>query len=198
MIYGYVRVSSTDQNIMRQMAAMQLQGISSSQIYVDKQSGKDFNRDGYKTLKQKLKKGDCIFVQSIDRFGRNYDEIIREWKDITSGIEADIVVLDMPLLDTRSQNDLVGKLISDLVLQVLSFVAETERTKIRQRQAEGIAIAKANGTKFGRPAKALPEGYESVVAEFVRGGVTGKEAAKMLKMPVSTFYYKFGKETKHE
>lgn len=198
MDYGYVRVSSTDQNIVRQMVALQLEGITKENIFIDKQSGKDFDRDGYKALKRRLKNGDCIFVQSIDRFGRNYDEIISEWKDITSRIGADIVVLDMPLLDTRSKNDLIGKLISDIVLQLLSFVAETERTKIRQRQAEGIAIAKAKGKKFGRPTHPLPDGYEAVVADFVRGGVTGVEAARMLKMPVSTFYYKFGKETKHE
>ena len=196
MNYGYVRVSSTDQNIVRQMVALQLEGITKENIFIDKQSGKDFDRDGYKALKRRLKNSDCIFVQSIDRFGRNYDEIISEWKDITSRIGADIVVLDMPLLDTRSKNDLIGKLISDIVLQLLSFVAETERDKIRQRQAEGIAIARANGVKFGRPAKPLPEGYEAVVADFVRGGVTGKEAARMLKMPVSTFYYKFGKGDK--
>ena len=170
MNYGYVRVSSTDQNIVRQMVALQLEGITKENIFIDKQSGKDFNRDGYKALKRRLKNGDCVFVQSIDRFGRNYDEIISEWKDITSRIGADIVVLDMPLLDTRSKNDLIGKLISDIVLQLLSFVAETERDKIRQRQAEGIAIARANGVKFGRPAKPLPEGYEAVVADFVRGG----------------------------
>lgn len=198
MDYGYVRVSSTDQNIVRQMVALQLEGITKENIFIDKQSGKDFDRDGYKALKRRLKNGDCIFVQSIDRFGRNYDEIISEWKDITSRIGADIVVLDMPLLNTRSKNDLIGKLISDIVLQLLSFVAETERTKIRQRQAEGIAIAKAKGKKFGRPTHPLPDGYEAVVADFVRGGVTGVEAARMLKMPVSTFYYKFGKETKHE
>lgn len=198
MNYGYVRVSSTDQNIVRQMVALQLEGITKENIFIDKQSGKDFDRDGYKALKRRLKNGDCIFVQSIDRFGRNYDEINSEWKDITSRIGADIVVLDMPLLDTRSKNDLIGKLISDIVLQLLSFVAETERTKIRQRQAEGIAIAKAKGKKFGRPTHPLPDGYEAVVADFVRGGVTGVEAARMLKMPVSTFYYKFGKETKHE
>ena len=198
MNYGYVRVSTTDQNIARQMVALQLEGISSSHIFIDKQSGKDFERSGYKSMKRKLKSGDCVFVQSIDRFGRNYDEIIREWKEITSVKEADIVVLDMPLLDTRSKNDLIGKLISDIVLQLLSFVAETERDKIRQRQAEGIAIARANGVKFGRPAKPLPEGYEGIVEKFRGGVVTGVEAARILKMPVSTFYYKFGKETKHE
>ena len=170
MDYGYVRVSSTDQNIVRQMVALQLEGITKENIFIDKQSGKDFDRDGYKALKRRLKNGDCIFIQSIDRFGRNYDEIISEWKDITSRIGADIVVLDMPLLDTRSKNDLIGKLISDIVLQLLSFVAETERTKIRQRQAEGIAIAKAKGKKFGRPTHPLPDGYETVVADFVRGG----------------------------
>lgn len=170
MDYGYVRVSSTDQNIVRQMVALQLEGITKENIFIDKQSGKDFDRDGYKALKRRLKNGDCIFVQSIDRFGRNYNEIISEWKDITSRIGADIVVLDMPLLDTRSKNDLIGKLISDIVLQLLSFVAETERTKIRQRQAEGIAIAKAKGKKFGRPTHPLPDGYEAVVADFVRGG----------------------------
>lgn len=194
MNYGYVRVSTTDQNIARQMVSMQLEGISQSHIYIDKQSGKDFERKEYKRLKRNLKKDDCIFVQSIDRFGRNYDEIISEWKEITSIKEANIVVIDMPLLDTRTKNGLVGKLISDLVLQILSFVAETERDKIRQRQAEGIAIARANGVKFGRPAHPLPDGYEAVVADFVRGGVTGVEAAEILNIPTSTFYYKFGNQ----
>ena len=169
-VYGYIRVSSKDQNEDRQIIALRECNLPPHEIVIDKQSGKDFERKEYKRLKRNLKKDDCIFVQSIDRFGRNYDEIISEWKEITSIKEANIVVIDMPLLDTRTKNGLVGKLISDLVLQILSFVAETERDKIRQRQAEGIAIARANGVKFGRPAHPLPDGYEAVVADFVRGG----------------------------
>lgn len=151
MEYGYIRVSSKEQNEARQLDALHKQGIEDSNIYIDKQSGKDFNRPKYKMLYRKLKKGDVLYIKSIDRMGRNYDEIIQEWRRITRFREADIVVLDMPLLDTRRGKDLMGTFLSDIVLQVLSFVAENERTNIRQRQAEGIAAAKARGVKFGRP-----------------------------------------------
>lgn len=144
MEYGYIRVSSKEQNEARQLDALHEQGIEDSNIFMDKQSGKDFNRPRYKTLYRKLKKGDVLYIKSIDRMGRNYDEIIQEWRRITRFREADIVVLDMPLLDTRRGKDLMGTFLSDIVLQVLSFVAENERTNIRQRQAEGIAAAKWN------------------------------------------------------
>ena len=147
MIYGYIRVSSKEQNEARQLDALHEQGIEDDYIYMDKQSGKDFDRPKYKTLYHKLKKGDVLYIKSIDRMGRNYDEIIQEWRRITRFREADIVVLDMPLLDTRRGKDLMGTFLSDIVLQVLSFVAENERTNIRQRQAEGIAAAKARGGK---------------------------------------------------
>lgn len=162
MEYGYIRVSSKEQNEARQLDALHKQGIEDKNIYMDKQSGKDFNRPKYKILYRKLKKGDVLYIKSIDRMGRNYDEIIQEWRRITRFREADIVVLDMPLLDTRRGKDLMGTFLSDIVLQVLSFVAENERTNIRQRQAEGIAAAKARGVKFGRPSIPLPENFDQM------------------------------------
>ena len=152
MEYGYVRVSTVSQNIDRQMGEMYKLGLNSKQIYVDKQSGKDFNREKYQKLKRKLKKNDLLIVKSIDRLGRDYKMIIEEWHHITKVIEADILVIDMPLLDTRNDvSNLVGKFINDIVLQILSFVAETERENIRQRQAEGIRLAKERGVHMGRP-----------------------------------------------
>lgn len=167
MIYGYARVSTKDQNLARQID--ELQKIA-EQIYSDKESGKDFNRPAYKKLIKKIKKGDTLVIKSIDRLGRNYDMIIEEWQRITKKIEADIKVLDMPLLDTTTKGDLTGKFISDLVLQILSYVAETERANIKQRQAEGIRIAKANGVKFGRPRKE-PENLKKayMTGEISRG-----------------------------
>lgn len=192
MNYGYCRVSSAEQILDRQIVSIKA-AIGDGRIFTDKQSGKDFERDGYKAMKKKLKAGDVLFIHSLDRFGRNYDEIIQEWSDITKKIGADIVVLDMPLLDTRTsgENGLVGRFISDLVLQILSFVAETERENIRKRQAEGIAIAKAKGIKFGRPAYPLPDGYEDTVERFKRKEITGTQAAQIIGMPISSFYYRF-------
>ena len=190
MEYGYIRVSSKEQNEARQLDALHEQGIEDSNIFMDKQSGKDFNRPRYKTLYRKLKKGDVLYIKSIDRMGRNYDEIIQEWRRITRFREADIVVLDMPLLDTRRGKDLMGTFLSDIVLQVLSFVAENERSNIRQRQAEGIAAAKARGVKFGRPPKPLPESFHAVYQRWKNGKITGTKAAEECNMPITTFRYK--------
>lgn len=153
MVYGYVRVSAKDQNEDRQIIAMREVGVSEKNIYMDKQSGKDFKRKQYKRLVRKMKKDDLLYIKSIDRLGRNYEEIIKQWRYLTKEKRIDIIVLDMPLLDTRRGKDLMGTFLSDIVLQVLSFVAENERSNIRQRQAEGIAAAKARGVKFGRPPK---------------------------------------------
>ena len=166
MEYGYMRVSSKEQNEERQRVALLEAGLKEKNIYLDKQSGKDFKRPQYKALYRKLKKDDVLFVKSIDRLGRNYQEIIEQWRNITRSQQADIVVLDMPLLDTRRGKDLMGTFISDIVLQVLSFVAENERTNIKQRQAEGIAAAKARGVKFGRPSIPLPENFLTMVSRM--------------------------------
>lgn len=190
MEYGYIRVSSKEQNEARQLDALHKQGIEDKNIYMDKQSGKDFNRPKYKILYRKLKKGDVLYIKSIDRMGRNYDEIIQEWRRITRFREADIVVLDMPLLDTRRGKDLMGTFLSDIVLQVLSFVAENERTNIRQRQAEGIAAAKARGVKFGRPSIPLPENFDQMRRDWRAGCITIEEAASACGMCVKTFYSK--------
>ena len=190
MEYGYIRVSSKEQNEARQLDALHEQGIADSNIYLDKQSGKDFNRPKYKTLYKKLKKGDVLYIKSIDRMGRNYDEIIQEWRRITRFREADIVVLDMPLLDTRRGKDLMGTFLSDIVLQVLSFVAENERTNIKQRQAEGIAAAKARGVKFGRPSLPIPENFYQRCKEWRDGKIKIEEAARSCNMCQKTFYSK--------
>lgn len=190
MEYGYIRVSSKEQNEARQLDALHEQGIADSNIYLDKQSGKDFNRPKYKTLYKKLKKGDVLYIKSIDRMGRNYDEIIQEWRRITRFREADIVVLDMPLLDTRRGKDLMGTFLSDIVLQVLSFVAENERTNIKQRQAEGIAAAKARGVKFGRPSLPIPENFYQMCKEWRDGKIKIEEAARSCNMCQKTFYSK--------
>ena len=160
-IYGYIRVSSRDQNEDRQLIAMRKIDVPEKNIYMDKQSGKDFERPQYKKLVKKLKKDDLIYVKSIDRLGRNYEEIQNQWRVLTKDKGVDICVIDMPLLDTRRGKDLVGTFLSDIVLQVLSFVAENERSNIRQRQAEGIAAAKARGVRFGRPPRPLPEGFHN-------------------------------------
>ena len=160
-IYGYIRVSTKEQNEDRQVIAMRGLSIPEGNIFMDKQSGKDFDRPQYKKLVRKLKKDDLLYIKSIDRLGRNYEEIQEQWRVLTKEKGADIVVLDMPLLDTRRGKDLMGTFLSDIVLQVLSFVAENERTNIRQRQAEGIAAAKARGVRFGRPPKPLQENYHS-------------------------------------
>lgn len=188
--YAYIRVSSYDQNEDRQLIAMEEYGIISTNIYIDRQSGKDFSRPGYTRLLRKLKTGDMIVIKSIDRLGRNYTEILEQWRFLTKEKGIDIVVLDMPLLDTRRGKDLLGTFLSDIVLQVLSFVAENERTNIRQRQAEGIAAAKAKGIRFGRPPKPLPENFHSSYQRWKSGEITGTAAAKECGMPLATFRYR--------
>lgn len=189
MIYGYVRVSSITQNIDRQMEELKKFDIPSKNIFIDKQSGKDFNRENYQILREKIKKGDLLIVKSIDRLGRNYKMIIDEWYYITKTAECDIVVLDMPLLDTRSTpQNLVGRFIADIVLQILSFVAETERENIKQRQAEGIKIAKEKGVKFGRPQLVLPTNFSDVLLLYFNKEIGSNKAAELLQMPLSTFF----------
>ena len=188
MEYGYVRVSAKDQNIQRQLIAMQEAGLSEKQIFVDKQSGKDFERPEYQRLLRKLRRDDVLIVKSIDRLGRNYDEILEQWRLITKEKEAAIVVLDMPLLDTRKNRDLTGTLIADIVLQLLSYVAQTEREFIRQRQAEGIAAAKERGVQFGRRPKPIRENFTEVLADFRSGQLTSREAAASMGVSPSTFY----------
>lgn len=194
-VYGYIRVSSRDQNEDRQMIALKEVGIAEKNIYLDKQSGKDFNRPQYKKLLRKLKKDDLLYVKSIDRLGRNYEEILEQWRVLTKEKSIDIVVLDMPLLDTRRGKDLMGTFLSDIVLQVLSFVAENERTNIRQRQAEGIAAAKEKGIKFGRPPLPLPDNFYEIHKDWRAKKITLKQAANACNMPVGTFY---GKARKFE
>ena len=188
MVYGYVRVSAKDQNEDRQIIAMREVGVSEKNIYMDKQSGKDFKRKQYKRLVRKMKKDDLLYIKSIDRLGRNYEEIIEQWRHLTK--EKRIDIIDMPLLDTRRGKDLMGTFLSDIVLQVLSFVAENERSNIRQRQAEGIAAAKARGVKFGRPPKPLPENFHAVYQRWKNGKITGTRAAEECNMPITTFRYK--------
>lgn len=189
-IYGYIRVSSRDQNEDRQRIALREAGVEEQDIFLDKQSGKDFNRPQYKKLLRKLKKDDLLYIKSIDRLGRNYEEIQTQWRVLTKEKSIDIVVLDMPLLDTRRGKDLMGTFLSDIVLQVLSFVAESERTNIHQRQAEGIAAAKAKGVKFGRPPLPLPDNFDEIHKAWRSKKMTLKEAAKACKMPEGTFYGK--------
>ena len=189
-IYGYIRVSTRDQNEDRQLIALREMSIPEQNIFMDKQSGKDFNRPQYKKLVKKLKPDDLLYIKSIDRLGRNYEEIQNQWRALTKEKGIDIVVLDMPLLDTRRGKDLMGTFLSDIVLQVLSFVAENERTNIRQRQAEGIAAAKARGVRFGRPPRPLPENYRSAYLRWKSGKITGTAAARECGMPLSTFRYR--------
>lgn len=189
-VYGYIRVSTREQNEDRQLIALREIGVPEKNIYLDKQSGKDFNRPQYKKLLRKLKKDDLLYIKSIDRLGRNYEEILEQWRLLTKEKGVDIVVLDMPLLDTRRGKDLMGTFLSDIVLQVLSFVAENERTTIRQRQAEGIAAAKAKGVKFGRPPKPLPDNFHSCYQRWKQGEITGTAAAKECGMPLATFRYR--------
>lgn len=188
--YGYIRVSSRDQNEDRQLIAMQELSIPPTHVYIDKQSGKDFNRPKYKRLLRKLRRDDLLYIKSIDRLGRNYGEILEQWRILTKEKGVDIVVLDMPLLDTRRGKDLMGTFLSDIVLQVLSFVAENERTNIRQRQAEGIAAAKAKGVRFGRPPRPLPREFHNAYQEWRAGNITCTEAARRCNMPLSTFRYR--------
>ena len=189
-LYGYIRVSTRDQNEDRQLIALRELHIPEKNIFIDKQSGKDFNRPQYKRLVRKLKKDDLLYIKSIDRLGRNYAEILEQWRLLTQTKSIDIVVLDMPLLDTRNGKDLMGTFLSDIVLQVLSFVAENERINIRQRQAEGIAAAKARGIRFGRPPKPLPENFHQIYQQWKNGKITGTAAAKLCGMPLSTFRYR--------
>ena len=189
-IYGYIRVSSRDQNEDRQVLAMREINIPEKNIYIDKQSGKDFDRPQYKKLVRRLKKDDLLYIKSIDRLGRNYEEIQNQWRLLTKDKGVDICVIDMPLLDTRRGKDLVGTFLSDIVLQVLSFVAENERSNIRQRQAEGIAAAKKRGIRFGRPPKPLPENFHDVHQRWRAKQITVSEAAQECGMPRSTFFYR--------
>jgi DNA invertase Pin-like site-specific DNA recombinase len=188
-IYGYIRVSSRDQNEDRQLIALKELCIPQKNIFMDKQSGKDFERPEYKKMVRRMKKDDLLYVKSIDRLGRNYDEILEQWRILTKDKGVDIVVLDMPMLDTRRGKDLMGTFLSDIVLQVLSFVAENERTNIHNRQAEGIAAARAKGVRFGRPPKPLPDNFHSVCQQWKNGQITGLAAAKACNMPMSTFRY---------
>ena len=183
-------MSSRDQNEDRQLIALREVFVPEKNIYMDKQSGKDFDRPNYKQLLRKVKKGDLLYIKSIDRLGRNYAEILEQWRVLTKEKGIDIVVLDMPLLDTRRGKDLMGTFMSDIVLQVLSFVAENERENIRQRQAEGIAAAKARGVKFGRPLKPLPDNFHTVYQKWRSGEVTGMAAAEECGMPLATFRYR--------
>ena len=194
-VYGYIRVSSKDQKEDRQQIALKEVGVEKQNIYTDKQSGKDFNRPQYKKMLRKLKKDDLLYIKSIDRLGRNYEEILQQWRILTKEKGVAIVVLDMPLLDTRRGKDLMGTFLSDIVLQVLSFVAENERTNIKQRQAEGIAAAKAQGIKFGRPPLPLPDNFYEVHKAWRSKKITLKQAAAACNMPVGTFY---GKARKFE
>ena len=185
--YGYIRVSSRDQNEDRQRIAMREAGVEDARIYMDKQSGKDFDRPGYRRLLKKIKPGDTLIIKSIDRLGRNYDEILEQWRLITKEKQAAIVVLDMPLLDTRQGRDLTGTLIADIVLQLLSYVAQTEREFIRQRQAEGIAAAKERGVQFGRKPMERPPEYETVKSVWQHGSISAREAASRLCVAHKTF-----------
>lgn len=187
MEYGYIRVSTKEQNEQRQVIALRAFGIEDQRIYMDKQSGKDFERAQYKKLIRKLKAGDTIVIKSIDRLGRNYEEILEQWRIITKEKQAAIVVLDMPLLDTRQRRDLTGTLIADIVLQLLSYVAQTEREFIRQRQAEGIAAAKARGIQFGRKPLPKPQEYETVYQAWANGELSARKAGSRLGVTHQTF-----------
>ena len=185
--YGYIRVSSKDQKEDRQIIALEEFGVSNSDIFCDKKSGKDFDRPQYKRLIKKLKPGDTLVIKSIDRLGRNYDEILEQWRFITKDKQAAIVVLDMPLLDTRQGRDLTGTLIADIVLQLLSYVDQTEREFIRQRQAEGIAAAKGRGVRFGRTPLVRPDSFVNVKEMWQAGEISSREAAEMLEISHTTF-----------
>lgn len=186
-MYGYIRVSTREQNEDRQVIEMREFGVPDSNMVTDKQSGKDFARPGYRRLLRKLKPGDTLVLKSIDRLGRNYDEILEQWRLLTKEKRVEIVVLDMPLLDTRQGRDLMGTLIADIVLQLLSYVAQTEREFIRQRQAEGIAAAKARGVQFGRKPKKRPEEYERLREEWRAGWISARAAARQLGVAHRTF-----------
>lgn len=190
MIYGYIRVSSTDQNEDRQRIAMEAKDVPKKNIYIDKQSGKDFERPQYKRLVRRLKAGDLLYVLSIDRLGRNYKDVQEQWRVLTKEKNVDICVIDMPLLDTRTAKDLMGTFIADLVLQILSFVAESERANIKKRQEQGIAAAKARGVRFGRPEKPVPENFVEIVRQWDQQLIKTKEALRLCDMSRATFYRK--------
>lgn len=196
--YGYIRVSTREQNEDRQRIALRALDIPPRNIYADRQSGKDFDRPAYRRLLRRLKRDDLLCIQSIDRLGRNYKEILEQWRILTKEKGVDIVVLDMPLLDTRRGKDLMGTFLADIVLQILSFVAENERANIRRRQAEGIAAAKARGVVFGRPPRPLPDTFPAVYHQWKSGAITATRAAEECRIPRATFYYwaaKYKKET---
>ena len=190
ILYGYIRVSAKDQNEDRQFIALQRAGIAAKQIFVDKKSGKNFERPAYRALLSRLNPNDVLYLVSIDRLGRNYEEILRQWQVLTKKKKVDIVVLDMPLLDTRRGKDLLGTFISDIVLQLLSFVAENERNNIHERQSQGIAAAKARGVKFGRPASSVPENFDMVRHLWRQKKLTLAQAADACGMKKGTFYGK--------
>lgn len=187
-MYGYVRVSSIDQNEDRQLAVMYEKQIPTQNIYIDKQSGKDFKRPQYKKLIKKLKSGDLLYILSIDRLGRNYKEIQEQWRVLTKEKDVDICVIDMPLLDTRNGKDLMGTFIADLVLQILSFVAQNERENIKKRQTEGILAAKARGVKFGRPESHVPKNFEKIMKDWDKGKISTADVLKICNISESTFY----------
>ena len=196
MDYGYIRVSSTDQNEDRQLMEMQGLEIPQDNIFIDKQSGKDFDRPSYQKLIKQLKAGDLLYIKSIDRLGRNYEEIQNQWRLLTKEKGVDIVVLDMELLDTRREKNLLGTFIADLVLQVLSFVAQSERETIRKRQAEGIAVAKAKGVRFGGPRKELPDNFDELVQEWEQKQIATAEVLKLCGISRSTFYTRLDEHRK--
>lgn len=187
-VYGYIRVSTKEQHEDRQILAMQEVNVPEGNIYMDKQSGKDFDRPMYKKMVRKIRKDDLIYIKSIDRLGRDYSDVMEQWRYLTKVKQADIVVIEMPLLDTRRGKDLVGTFLSDIVLQVLSFVAENERTNIRSRQREGIEAARARGVRFGRPRRALPENFDEIYMDWKTGRVTAAEAIERSGLSRSTFY----------
>ena len=189
-IYGYVRVSSIDQNEDRQLIVMEENNVSKGNIYIDKQSGKDFERPQYKKLVKKLKAGDLLYILSIDRLGRNYEDIQKQWRILTKDIGIDICVIDMPLLDTRNGKDLMGTFIADLVLQILSFVAQNERENIKKRQAQGISAAKAKGVKFGRPESPVPDEFDKLIKRWEKKEITIAELLSVCNMSEATFYRK--------
>lgn len=191
--YGYVRVSSMEQNVSRQITAMLNAGIRKENIYIDKQTGKDFHRQNYEKMLSLLQSGDLLYIVSIDRLGRNYVEVQEQWRILTKEIGVDICVIDMPLLDTRNGKDLMGTFIADLVLQILSFVAESERENIHRRQEEGIAAAKKNGVRFGRPEASIPKNFETIVCRWKNKEITLKEALRKCKISKSTFYRRLRK-----
>ncbi len=186
-MYGYARVSTREQKEDRQMLALTGQQVPRKNIYMDKQSGKDFERPMYKRMLKRMKEDDLLYIKSIDRLGRNYEEILEQWRVLTREKKVDIVVLDMPLLDTRRGKDLMGTFLSDIVLQVLSFVAENERKNIRQRQQEGIEAARLRGVQFGRPQKPLPDNFVKICGMWLSGELSQRQAAKLCKMPLSSF-----------